>query len=227
MKSRHRFIIFLFLVFWAVFISLPRASANPVFVRYEYFINLGYGFLFLVIIPITFLITSLIEFVLYCCLMLRLTNKMRILLKTAFFINLITVPITQLIAYLNNLYLLTNLWKYIIIEAFVILVEFLIFKHEMNSVVERRISKEKMFGTILLANIASFLVGFGLFNFFYLIISNLNNQSIQVDNFFISFLGLILFLTLITCTISITFFFINMKKTNMERQKTPLSVVVC
>ncbi|MBN1800345.1 MAG: hypothetical protein JW891_02505 [Candidatus Lokiarchaeota archaeon] len=223
MNSKHKLEVLLFLEFLTICILIPTVRANPVFVSYEYFINLGYGFLFLVVIPLTFLITSLIEFIVYCCSMLKIMNNFRFLLVTALFINLITVPITQWIAYLNNLYLLTDLWKYFIIETLVILIEYVIFKQETNSVVEGRFTKQKMFGTIILANIVSFLVGFGFFNFFYPIISNLSKQPIQVEQYFISLLHLVLFLTLITCMICITYLFYKCEKKKYGEAKNTFS----
>ncbi len=90
------------------------------------------------------------------------------LLKSCFKVNLITFPLTQILAYIVYIYLKSYLWVYlIIIEILVVISEWGLFKIEFGNIFEERIVSQKILFGSMKANSLSFLLSFLAF-FFYL-----------------------------------------------------------
>jgi hypothetical protein len=76
-------------------------------------------------------------------------------------INLVTFPLTQILAYFFYIYFLQFFWVYILlIEIGVVLIESYLLRFELQRVVDVEISSKFILGRTFIANIISFLVGF-------------------------------------------------------------------
>lgn len=124
-----------------------------------------------IFLTVFFLIGSFMEYLIF---KLRITNKQknRKMLLSCFKINLITFPLTQILAYIISRYLFYFFWIYIIgIEILVIFIEWLLYKIELNKIFENS-SQRNLLETTVIANVASFFLGllalfFPLFPVFY------------------------------------------------------------
>ena len=79
-------------------------------------------------------------------------------------VNLVTFPLTQILAYIVYIYLILFFWFYVlIIEIFVVLIEWILLKTELNKSYNIRINTVKFLAQVGLANCGSFLLGLLLF----------------------------------------------------------------
>ncbi len=199
---------YFFLSIFIFVLSIPQVRANPVYQDYEHFFNMPHVFLFLFIIPSTLVFTSLIEFLVYIFIMFHKKKKVKPLLTNAFYVNLITVPIIQWIAFAYNLYLLVEIEIYIALEVIIIIVEYLILESEMSKIAQEKISKKLTFFMVLVANLVSFLFGFVYFYFFSPMLSLLSEQRISLsDDFGFFLLCIMIFVIPLTTIILFTFYY--------------------
>ncbi len=76
-------------------------------------------------------------------------------------INLVTFPLTQVLAYFFYVYFLQFFWLYVLlIEIGVVFIESYLLRFELQRVVDVEISSKFILGRTFIANIISFLVGF-------------------------------------------------------------------
>jgi hypothetical protein len=75
-------------------------------------------------------------------------------------INLVTFPLTQVLAYFFYVYFLQFFWLYVLlIEIGVVFIESYLLRFELQRVVDVEISSKFILGRTFIANIISFLVG--------------------------------------------------------------------
>lgn len=112
--------------------------------------------LFLLGTSLEFLLLRRIEF---------LAGREPISLFQSFFkVNLVTFPLTQILAYIVYIYLILFFWLYVlIIEIFVVLIEWILLKTELNKSYNIRIKSIKFLAQVGLVNCGSFLLGLLLF----------------------------------------------------------------
>jgi hypothetical protein len=80
-------------------------------------------------------------------------------------INLVTFPLTQILAYIVNIYFSQFFWFYVfLIEIGVVLIETYLLRLELNRIITTEISPKILLRNTFSANLISFLVG--LFAFF-------------------------------------------------------------
>lgn len=153
MKKRYFFYIFL-IVTLSLELLIIKGYANPVVGGWSED-------------PITrtilltgfFLIGTSIE---YSIFKIRIIYKQknRRLLFSCFKINIITFPLTQILAYIIYRYLFYFFWIYIlVIEILVIFLEWSLFRIELNKIFQNSIINRNILETTIIANIASFLLG--------------------------------------------------------------------
>lgn len=76
-------------------------------------------------------------------------------------INLVTFPLTQILAYLFYLYFMQFFWFYIfLIEIGVVFIESYLLRIELKRIVDVEISSKILLRSTFFANVLSFLVGF-------------------------------------------------------------------
>lgn len=125
---------------------------------------------FFLLILIFFLGTSL-EYIIFKYSKIRLRSEPRSLISSIFKINLVTFPLTQILAYLVFIYLLSFFWIYIFfIEILVVVMEYLLLKIEFNKRYNLQINSIGILFISIKANLGSFLIGLLLFvvpSFFY------------------------------------------------------------
>lgn len=79
-------------------------------------------------------------------------------------VNLVTFPLAQILAYIVYIYLILFFWFYVlIIEIFVVLIEWILLRTELNKSYNIRINTVKFLAQVGLANCGSFLLGLLLF----------------------------------------------------------------
>ena len=90
----------------------------------------------------------------------------RILFRSIFKINLITYPLTQIIAYIIYIYFFALFWIYIlIIEIFVIYAEWFLIRLDLTRKSEGALSSGLILRRAYIANISSFLLGLIIYIF--------------------------------------------------------------
>ncbi|MFX1397898.1 MAG: hypothetical protein ACFFAS_12750 [Promethearchaeota archaeon] len=205
LKQRLRTILLMSL-FVFLFIA-PPVRGNPVGISYFYFIHLGYIFIFFVIIPSTLVFTFLIECGVYLACLSRKVDKKRKLASITLFINFLTVPITQWIAFQNALYILDDLWIYIAIEGIIITVEYFLFKREVKKYAREIPSKKIILLVVFIANLVSFLIGLP---FFYAMnVFVFDPERIYIS--FLSFIGIIQLFFIVFFIVLLCFLFATKK----------------
>lgn len=86
------------------------------------------------------------------------------LIRSFFKVNLVTFPLTQILAYIVFIYFFLFFWIYIlIIEILVVLIEWVLLKTELNRAYNIHIESKKFLLQVGLANFGSFLLGLLLF----------------------------------------------------------------
>ena len=159
MKSKY--FIFNILILLMLLLSLiPAVSANPVFIGPD----LNDFFYVLVILPITFISTIIIEFVVIYLFLRNNGIEPLELRKPVIAVNFLTFPITQIIVIffmeqyspVNGLILLVELFP-ITLECFLYLK---IFKYYNQLKYFIPISVKKTFLTLITANLITFTIGF-------------------------------------------------------------------
>ena len=86
------------------------------------------------------------------------------LIRSFLKVNLVTFPLTQILAYIVYIYLILFFWVYIlIIEIFVVFVEWALLKTELNKTHSINVESKKFLFQVGLANCGSFLLGLLLF----------------------------------------------------------------
>ena len=84
-------------------------------------------------------------------------TRYRLFLK----INLVTFPLTQILAYFFYIYFILFFWFYVfLIEIGVIFVEFYLLRIELKREIDEEIPSKFILSTVSIANIISFVVGF-------------------------------------------------------------------
>lgn len=88
----------------------------------------------------------------------RPSNKK--LFSTCVKVNLVTFPLTQILAYIINIYLSSYFWFYVLgIEILVIIIEWLLFRIEFNKILMESINSKHILQYTTMANFSSFLLG--------------------------------------------------------------------
>ncbi|MFX1497767.1 MAG: hypothetical protein ACFFBH_09590 [Promethearchaeota archaeon] len=134
---------------------LIRGNADPVAV------NLPEDpFMRSICLIIFFLIGTSIEYGIF---QLIMTNNQwnRKVLLSCFKVNLVTFPLTQILAYIISRYLYSFFWFYILgVEILVIFIEWFLFKIELNKIFINSIKgNDILFISTSIANASSFFVG--------------------------------------------------------------------
>ena len=81
--------------------------------------------------------------------------------RTFLKINIVTFPLTQILAYFFSIYFVQFFWVYILlIEIGVVFIESYLLKFELTRVVEAEIPSKSILTRTFFANVFSFLVGF-------------------------------------------------------------------
>ncbi|MBN1800346.1 MAG: hypothetical protein JW891_02510 [Candidatus Lokiarchaeota archaeon] len=189
-------------------LSLPQVRANPVILPIGPIGNLlqkGSLFLIWVIIPLTYIFTILIEFVVYYAFFRKSNSKKKKkLFKLVAFVNFVTVPITQMVIYFTNLFFM-SIWTYIIVEFFVFYIELIVFRDEIGEIMKIELNKNKSALMVFVANLISFLVGILFFSFLFNVFSNLN--QFFIDGIFTAFYSIILHSIIAACFVGIGYYY--------------------
>ena len=151
---------FLLLIIISSIVTIRFAKANPV-VYYPSLIP-EYPIARLIIISIFFVIGVLIE---YGYFKSKFSNKCltfenKPLFMTLFKVNVVTYPLTQVLAYIVYIFLISFFWPLILlIETFVILSEWKLLNLEFNKMLEEKIYSKNVLKYAIIANLYSFLIG--------------------------------------------------------------------
>jgi hypothetical protein len=112
-----------------------------------------------IILTNIFIIGTFLEYWLFRLKINEIQIRKKELLRPVFKVNLVTFPLTQILAYIVYIYALPLFWVYIIgIEFAVIMAEWLLFNAELRKKYNPIPSKEILLSMIKV-NIVSFLVG--------------------------------------------------------------------
>lgn len=159
MKFKNYSIYFIFIILISFIIPIARANI----------ILLGpsdYALFFLPLIPFLYLVTVIIEFVIFYLAFEKRRYDTKTLFKTIAFINLLTNPIAQIFGVFFMILFPNYLYYFIIlIEVLVILLEFIFiidFVHANldETYLKTSLSKLKLLSIICVANVISMLIGF-------------------------------------------------------------------
>jgi hypothetical protein len=155
----------------SILISIPSIKANPVMIP---LIPWSYDPFFCIIyLTILFLIGILAEYFYFKSSMSKkspsqITEK-KVLFFTILKINLVTYPLTQVLAYIFYVFVSLLFWVFIFfIEILVVMIEWQLLKIEFNRIYEANFASKIILKETSLANLNSFLIG--LIGFIFLLI---------------------------------------------------------
>ncbi len=161
MKPQNKFLsILLFLT--VLFTIIPISYADPVFVHWT-----GDEILPLILF-FSFLMLNFTIAVELGTFLLFFKNKIEDrpnFFKAVISVNLITFPITQILALFvfSHLSYLINIWNYILIELFPITLEYLLYLRLFKEVLLGEIRNNMTFISTITANLLTFIIGTFLF----------------------------------------------------------------
>ncbi|MHA1913181.1 MAG: hypothetical protein ACW986_02790 [Promethearchaeota archaeon] len=156
MKRRIYYLFIINIIALFVIVQVKAVFANPVVISSR---SSEYPILRIIFLTFMFITGTFLEFWL-----LKLDNdeiqfRKKELLKPLFKINLVTFPLTQILAYIVYIYALSLFWFYVIgIEFAVILLEWFLFRVELRKR-NNLIPSKTIFLKITKVNFVSFLVG--------------------------------------------------------------------
>lgn len=155
----------------SILACIPSVKANPVAVplipwSHDPFFCMFY-------ITILFLIGTLIEYFYFKNSILKKkssqASKNKVLLVTIFKINLVTYPLTQILAYIFYIFVSLLFWGFIFfIEILVVMIEWQLLKIEFNRIYKGNFASKNILKDTCLANLRSFLIG--LIGFIFLLL---------------------------------------------------------
>ncbi|MFX1397899.1 MAG: hypothetical protein ACFFAS_12755 [Promethearchaeota archaeon] len=232
--SRNSHLVFVYLAInlimsLIVFLFItPPVRGNPIIIGPYKGDGLNQGFLLLllVIVPLAFFFTFLIESGIYYIHLFNSVKKRRNLITLALYINFITVPITQLVVFYIDSFYLVNILVYIAIELLVVIVEFMIFKSEIVKNSFKFLSERKILFIITSANTVSFFVGIVFFDFILGIVLIFRKQII-FDGFLVFIYETCLFLIILSCFAGIAYYYSKYSKINNEKSKGSGTACCC
>lgn len=109
---------------------------------------------------LVFLLGTTLEYIIFKYSEIRIRKEPRSLFPSFFKINLVTFPLTQILAYIVYIYLLSFFWIYIFfIEIIVIMMEWFLLKIELNNSHNMQIRSIRILLNSVKANLVSFLIG--------------------------------------------------------------------
>ena len=154
---------YLLLLTIAFIVVIQSTKANPVVAQVIRLIDIPY--ISIPIITIFFVIGALVEYIYFKIIMSRITftgrDNNKALLHSIFKINLITYPLTQVLAYICCILFPFFFWFYIIlIEILVIMIEWKLLNFELHRIFEVNMASKRVLKNSILANLSSFLIGF-------------------------------------------------------------------
>ena len=115
----------------------------------------------IILIFIMFIIAVGIEFLVFTQKNYDIAPRDMKVLGTFFKINFITFPLTQILAYIVNLFANSYYWYYILgIEILVILAEWRLILIEFDKKYDRILDSRKTLKILIIANVISFFLGF-------------------------------------------------------------------
>ena len=163
MKSRNVFITWLLLI--CFIFTIPNVKANPIVLPFYDTALVIYYFFF--VLPLAFLITFNAEFlVVYLFLRKKIFNDSKIY-KSVFVVNFFTFPLTQMFAtfltFFTSFYFLII---YLLIEIIPISLECILINYLFKNFSDRYLKYpglKKATLIIVIANLITFLIGFGLY----------------------------------------------------------------
>jgi hypothetical protein len=157
---------FLYKYFLLISISIlaciPSVKANPVAVPLIPWIYNPFFCIFY--ITVLFLIGTLVEYFYFKSSISKKNSspasKNKTLLFTIFKINLVTYPLTQVLAYIFYIFVSFLFWVFIFfIEILVVMIEWQLLKIEFNRIYEGNFVSKNLLKDTSLANLYSFLIG--------------------------------------------------------------------
>lgn len=158
MKWQEKLIGILFISFILDFFTI-NALGNPVLINpiENPVIKIFYLiFIFIIGTGLEYLILKQIEII--------VRSESKGLFRSFFKVNLVTFPLTQILAYIVYIYLILFYWFYIlIIEIFVVLVEWVLLKIDLSKTYGIYVNSKRFLFQVGLANCGSFLLGLLLF----------------------------------------------------------------
>jgi hypothetical protein len=153
---------YLLLISMLILTCIPSVKANPVAVPLIPWIYNPYFCIFY--ITILFLIGTLVEYLYFRSVIAKKNSsqasKNKVLLFTIFKINLVTYPLTQVLAYIFYIVISWLFWVFIFfIEILVVMIEWQLLKIEFERIYEGNVVLKNLLKDTSLANLNSFLIG--------------------------------------------------------------------
>ena len=155
------FLKYLLLITISSLIFIRFVKANPTAIMYPVPEN---PIVRLIYISILFFLGSIVEYFYYkrnfSEIHLIIINKKIALLGTIFKINLVTYPLTQILAYIIFILFISFFWPSVLfIEVLVILIEWKLLKSEFNRIFGVTLTSKDILKDAIFANFYSFLIG--------------------------------------------------------------------
>lgn len=109
---------------------------------------------------IVFTVGTTLEYVIFKYSENEIYSEPKGILSSFFKINLVTFPLTQILAYIFYIYFLSMFWFYVfVIEVLVVVIEWFLLRIELNNSRDLHLKSNKILFDTIIANLVSFLFG--------------------------------------------------------------------